>query len=57
MTELQFEDEPTDAAEQHFNFFPDHFYTELIIGLVLMILLSALATLAAGRRWGRRPTR
>ncbi len=30
---------------RHFNFFPDHFYTELIIGLVLMILLSTLATL------------
>lgn len=28
-----------------FNFFPDHFATELIIGLVLMILLSALATI------------
>lgn len=29
---------------RHFNFFPDHFYTELIIGLFLMLLLSALAT-------------
>jgi quinol-cytochrome oxidoreductase complex cytochrome b subunit len=28
----------------HFDFFPDHFYTELILGLVLMILLSVLAT-------------
>jgi quinol-cytochrome oxidoreductase complex cytochrome b subunit len=28
-----------------FNFFPDHILTELIIGLVLMILLSALATI------------
>ena len=33
------------ARREHFNFFPDHFYTELIIGLSLMILLSALATL------------
>jgi len=35
------------AAEEprYFPFFPDHFYTELIIGLVLMILLSALATI------------
>lgn len=31
-------------APRHFNFFPDHMLTELIIGLVLMILLSALAT-------------
>lgn len=28
-----------------FNFFPDHVLTELMIGLVLMILLSALATI------------
>ncbi|MFT7620406.1 MAG: cytochrome b6 [Planctomycetota bacterium] len=27
-----------------FNFFPDHFYTELIMGLTIMIILSALAT-------------
>ncbi|HEB53183.1 MAG TPA: cytochrome bc complex cytochrome b subunit, partial [bacterium] len=27
-----------------FNFFPDHFLTEVIMGLVLMILLSVLAT-------------
>jgi quinol-cytochrome oxidoreductase complex cytochrome b subunit len=33
------EDEP-----RHFNFFPDHIYTELIMGLALMILLSAMAT-------------
>lgn len=43
VTELRFEDEvPGDS--KHFPFFPDHLYTELIIGLVLMILLSALAT-------------
>lgn len=42
VTELQFEDEKTDAPK-HFNFFPDHLLTELMIGLVLMILLSALA--------------
>ncbi len=37
-----------DASEEkpgHFNFFPDHFCTELIIGLTLMIILSALATI------------
>ena len=33
-------DEPT-----HFSFFPDHLLTEIIVGLVLMLLLSALATL------------
>ena len=43
VTEFVFEDEPRDTP-RHFNFFPDHFYTELIIGLVLMILLSFLAT-------------
>lgn len=43
VTELRFDD---DAQQEpaHFNFFPDHFYTELIIGLILMILLSVLAT-------------
>ncbi len=43
VTELQFADEPADQPK-HFQFFPDHAYTELIIGLVLMILLSVLAT-------------
>ena len=37
-------DEPADGPK-HFDFFPDHLYTEPIAGLVLMILLSALATL------------
>jgi quinol-cytochrome oxidoreductase complex cytochrome b subunit len=44
VTEFQFEGESEDAPK-HFNFFPDHLYTELIIGLILMILLSALATI------------
>ncbi len=35
---------PPDEPE-HFNFFPDHILTELMIGLVLMIVLSALATM------------
>jgi len=43
VTEFEFADEPK-GEEKHFNFFPDHFYTELIIGLVLMIVLSVLAT-------------
>ncbi len=41
ITEFHFKGE---EEEEHFNFFPEHFYTELIIGLVLMILLSVLAT-------------
>jgi ubiquinol-cytochrome c reductase cytochrome b subunit/cytochrome b6 len=44
VTELAFKDEPG-GKPGFFNFFPDHLYTELIIGLVLMILLSALATI------------
>jgi quinol-cytochrome oxidoreductase complex cytochrome b subunit len=44
VTEFQFEDEPEDAPKT-FNFFPDHAYTELIMGLVLMVLLSTLATI------------
>ncbi|MBL8899999.1 MAG: cytochrome bc complex cytochrome b subunit [Planctomycetes bacterium] len=43
ITEFRFEDEP-ETAKKTFNFFPDHLYTELMIGLVLMILLSVLAT-------------
>jgi quinol-cytochrome oxidoreductase complex cytochrome b subunit len=44
VTEHEFEGDREKPTKQ-FNFFPDHFYTELIIGLTLMILLSALATL------------
>ena len=43
VTELKFGDEAPDKP-QHFSFFPDHLLTELIMGLVLMIILSALAT-------------
>src|SRR5215472_900679 len=43
VTEAKFENEPADQPA-HFNFFPDHFFTELMLGLVLMILLSVLAT-------------
>ncbi len=43
VTEFRFEDE-TPGEAKTFNFFPDHFYTELIMGLVLMILLSVMAT-------------
>jgi quinol-cytochrome oxidoreductase complex cytochrome b subunit len=44
VTEFRFKGEET-GAPKTFNFFPDHLYTELIIGLVLMILLSTLATI------------
>jgi quinol-cytochrome oxidoreductase complex cytochrome b subunit len=44
VTELSFAGEES-RPTRHFNFFPDHFYTELIIGLTLMVLLSALTTL------------
>ncbi|MCA9067702.1 MAG: cytochrome b N-terminal domain-containing protein, partial [Planctomycetaceae bacterium] len=43
VSELKFEDEPKEGP-QTFDFFPDHFYTELIIGLSLMIILSVLTT-------------
>lgn len=44
VTEFRFRSEPA-GSPRHFDFFPDHLYTELIIGLVLMVVLSALATL------------
>lgn len=44
VTELEFEDEESRKAPKHFNFFPDHLLTEITIGLVLMIILSTLAT-------------
>lgn len=44
VTEFQFEDEPAEAPK-HFSFFPDHLLTEVFIGLVLMVLLTALATI------------
>ena len=34
-----------DGKPSHFSFFPDHVLTELSLGLVLMIVLSALATI------------
>jgi quinol-cytochrome oxidoreductase complex cytochrome b subunit len=44
VTEFRFEDEPKDTPKQ-FNLFPDHVYTELIIGLLLMVVLAALSTI------------
>jgi quinol-cytochrome oxidoreductase complex cytochrome b subunit len=45
VSEMHFEGETRAERHAHFDFFPDHIYTELIIGLVLMILLAALATI------------
>jgi quinol-cytochrome oxidoreductase complex cytochrome b subunit len=44
VTEFEFK---ADAGKEKksFNFFPDHVYTELIMGLVIMILLCSLATI------------
>jgi quinol-cytochrome oxidoreductase complex cytochrome b subunit len=42
VTELRFAADPPGKT---FNFFPDHLYSELIVGLILMILLSTLATI------------
>jgi quinol-cytochrome oxidoreductase complex cytochrome b subunit len=44
VTEFEFAAD-REAEAKPFNFFPDHFYTELILGLCLMVLLSALATI------------
>jgi quinol-cytochrome oxidoreductase complex cytochrome b subunit len=44
VTELHFENEAPGKA-QHFRFFPDHVLTELIIGVALMIVLSAFAVI------------
>lgn len=44
ITELKFKDESQEDSG-HFNFFPDHVYSELIIGLLLMVVLSVLATI------------
>ena len=42
----EFHDPDEDQSKpRHFDFFPDHMLTELMLGLVLMILLSALSTL------------
>lgn len=43
VTELEPNVDPEDKTK-HFNFFPDHMLTELALGLTLMIILSALAT-------------
>ena len=44
VTEFKFKDEE-EGVQKTFNFFPDHLYTEILIGLVLMVVLSALATI------------
>lgn len=45
VTDFKFKDE-TEEKSGTFHFFPEHFYTELIIGLTLMLILSALATIS-----------
>ncbi len=42
VTEFRFKRDPKDGSGT-FSFFPDHFFTELIIGLVIMIVLTTLA--------------
>ncbi len=44
VTELEPDVDPEDETK-HFSFFPDHMLTELMLGVVLMILLSVLATI------------
>jgi quinol-cytochrome oxidoreductase complex cytochrome b subunit len=43
VSELRFPDDT--AAKRHFPFVPDHLYSEIIVGLLLMIILSTLALL------------
>jgi len=46
VTEFKFKQrEGEDEEPESFNFFPEHLMTEITIGLVLMVLLSALATI------------
>jgi quinol-cytochrome oxidoreductase complex cytochrome b subunit len=42
ISEMSFSDD--NQEKRHFDFYPDHLYTELIMGLVEMIVLSALST-------------
>ena len=46
VTEFEFEDEKNKPGPKTFSFFPDHVVTELIMGLMLMIVLTALACIA-----------
>jgi quinol-cytochrome oxidoreductase complex cytochrome b subunit len=47
VTEFQFETKEGEEEEEvkHFSFFPDHMFTELIIGLLLMVVLTTLSTI------------
>lgn len=45
VTEYHFESEP-ELSKKSFKFFPDHALNELMIGLALMTILSAVATIA-----------
>ena len=43
VTKLQFKDDENESKSQTFPFFPEHFYTELIVGLTLTYVLTILA--------------
>ncbi|NGX42326.1 MAG: Cytochrome b6 [Chlamydiae bacterium] len=43
ISNLQFK-RPTPEDEKPFNLIPDHLYTELIVGLVIMVIITVLAT-------------
>lgn len=42
ITEFSFEEE--ESGKKYFNFIPDHVYTELIVGLILLVILNVLTT-------------
>ena len=44
VSEMEFEDEKAGETPKHFSFLPDHLYTEVIVGTLMMIVLCALAT-------------
>lgn len=44
VTEMTFKDDEK-SAKKSFNFFPEHLMTEVTIGLVLMVILTALASI------------
>jgi quinol-cytochrome oxidoreductase complex cytochrome b subunit len=44
ISEMRFAGDSGDERKRHFDFFPDHMLTELILGLGLMVVLTVLAT-------------
>ena len=45
VSELKFAEDEEGEKPKTFSFFPDHLLTEIMIGLALMVLLTALATI------------